>query len=72
MGKPSAADPLGQEPDPTSVAEMFEKVIDARIEMRLVGCTRGRFDGVPDQHLVLELIARGWAVFRPSPNGGTR
>jgi len=65
MGKPTASDPLGLEPDPTSVADMFEKVIDARIEKRLRGQTTDKFDGVPDLALVQELLTRGWAVFKP-------
>lgn len=65
MGKPAPGDPLGLKPDPQSVADMLEGVIDARINARVSGRTGDRFDGVPDTALVLELIARGWAVFRP-------
>lgn len=68
MGKPTPGDPLGQNPDPTSFADMLDAVVDARIEMRLVGRTNDRFNGVRDMELVQELLARGWAVFRPGVN----
>lgn len=68
MGKPTADDPLGTKPDPASFSEMLEAVVDARIEQRLRGRSSSRFNDVPDTHLVHELIARGWAVFRPRTN----
>lgn len=68
MIRPTPNDPMGQRPDPTSVSEMLEGVVDARIKMHLTGRTSEQFDGVPDLHLVHELLARGWAVFRPRTN----
>ncbi len=65
MGKPSASDPLGQRPDPTDFGDAMNAMIDARIEMRLRGRTNGVFDNVSDIQLVHEMLARGWAVFRP-------
>lgn len=69
MGQPSASDPLGQLPNPTSVADMLEGVIDARIRMHLRGRVSDRFNDVSDVMLVQELLARGWAVFRPQSQG---
>lgn len=68
MGEPRPGDPFGEKPDPTSFDDMIGSVVDARIEMRLRGRIDSRFDGVPDIHLVHELIARGWAVFKPKVN----
>lgn len=62
---PTLADPLGVRDNPASILGAFEKVIDARIEERLRGRTTERFDGVQDIALVHELLARGWAVFKP-------
>lgn len=69
MGAPTRDDPLGQNPDPTSITEMLEAVVDARIEQRLRGRASKLFDGVPDMQLVHELLARGWAVFKPGAAG---
>lgn len=44
---------------------MLEGVIDARIRMHLRGRVSDRFNDVSDVMLVQELLARGWAVFRP-------
>lgn len=65
MGKPTADDPLGQNPDPADAGDMFNALIDARIELRLRGRTSKQFEGVGDVALVNELLARGWAVFHP-------
>lgn len=68
MGQPSPSDPLGQRPDPTDLGDMLNAAVDARIEQRLAGRTGDRFNGVTDIELVRELLARGWAVFRPQAN----
>lgn len=68
MAEPTRDDPLGQRPDPTSMSEMLEAVVDARIERRIRGRSRDRFQGVADADLVLELLARGWAVYLPTGN----
>ena len=65
VGKPSPSDPLGQRPDPSDFGDAMNAMIDARIEQRLIGRTDERFSGVADVALVHELLARGWAVFRP-------
>ena len=65
MAQPTKDDPLGLRPEPTSIFEQMEQVVDRRIEWRLQGQTSHGFDGVPDMHLVHELLAQGWAVFRP-------
>lgn len=65
---PTAGDPMGTKPNPESVIGAIEAVIDARIERCLTGRSSTKFDGVPDVQLVHELIARGWAVFRPQAN----
>jgi hypothetical protein len=44
----------------------MERVVDARIEQRMRGLTAKRFHDVSDMVLVSELLARGWAVFRPT------
>jgi hypothetical protein len=69
VSEPTADDPHGLRPDPASFAEAMEKMIDARIEQRLRGRALKEMDGVPDMVMVHELIARGWAVFRPSTQG---
>lgn len=65
MSIPTKDDPFGMRPNPTSITEMLESVVDARIELRLHGRSRPKFDGVTDAELAMELIARGWAVFLP-------
>lgn len=67
MGRPTADDPLGQRPDPADFGDMLNSVVDAKIHNALRGRLDKRFDDVLDQHLVLELVARGWAVFWPGP-----
>lgn len=62
---PTRDDPLGQRPDPTDFFAAITKVVDERIGMHLQGRSSQQFDGVADLALVHELIARGWAVFRP-------
>lgn len=71
MGIPTASDPLGTQPAPTSIADMMEGVIDARIANAWRGRAQPCFDGVPDAQLVMELLARGWGVFRPSSQAPT-
>lgn len=66
MGTPSRDDPLGQRPDPGSFADALTTVVDERIKMHLRGRTSRSFDGTRDMDLVQELLARGWAVFRPN------
>lgn len=68
MGKPTPDDPLGQRPDPADFGDAMNAMIDARIEVRLRGRSRDRFQGIPDTDLVHELLARGWAVFLPQAN----
>ncbi len=68
MGKPTPDDPMGIKPDPASFDDMIGSVVDARIKMHMRGRASQDFDGVPDMKLVHELIARGWAVFRPAAN----
>lgn len=68
MGKPTADDPLGMRLDPTSISDMLEQVVDARIRVHLLGRTSDRFNDCTDMTLVHELLARGWAVFKPSAN----
>lgn len=65
MGKPTRGDPLGTNPDPSDFGDMLNDVVDRRIRAVLAGRTDAQFDGVPDTRLVLELLARGWAVYRP-------
>jgi hypothetical protein len=65
VGNPTANDPLGERIDISNFGQMVEAVVDARIERRLAGRTSKQLDGVPDSVLVHELIARGWAVFKP-------
>lgn len=62
--QPSGDDPLGQHTK--GFAEQLADLVDARVDYALRGRTRERYNGVPDQELVLELLARGWSVFRPS------
>lgn len=68
MANPTQGDPFGERKDLASFSDMLEGVVDARIEQRLRGRASRDFDGVPDTALVHELIARGWAVFRPKVN----
>lgn len=69
MGTPTRNDPLGVNPDPTSILEMLEGVVDARIKVQLSGRALGKFDNTSDMELVSEMLARGWAVFRPQLQG---
>ena len=66
---PTARDPLGQRaPDPgtdASFARGLAQLVDERIDVRLRGRASTKFDGVADMELVHELIARGWAVYKP-------
>lgn len=71
MATPTPSDPLGQRPDPASFAESMEAMIDARIDQRWRGFTGKQFANTPDAQLALELIARGWAVFRPTSQDKT-
>ena len=68
MGQPTSDDPLGQRPDFANFSEMLELHIDARIAQRLRGITGFQFNNTPDMALVNELLARGWAVFKPNSN----
>lgn len=66
MAEPTAKDPLGRRLDPADAGDMFNALIDKRIEMRVTGRTSNQFNAVGDWALVQELLARGWAVFRPT------
>lgn len=68
MSQPTKDDPFGERPDPTSFAEMMEQVIDARIAQAWRSRAITKFQGIPDGDLVAELLARGWAVFKPKVN----
>ena len=65
MALPTRDDPLGQRKDPASLYDAMEAMLDARIDQRLRGLTNARFHDVSDMALVAEILARGWAVFRP-------
>ena len=69
MGQPTANDPFGEKPDIGSFAAAIEAVVDERIMWHVRGRTGPQFDKVTDIALVQELLARGWAVFRPSTKG---
>lgn len=62
---PSASDPLGENRNPSSILGALENVVDARIKLHLSGRSSDRFADCTDMALVVELITRGWAVFRP-------
>ena len=71
MGTPISNDSLGLKPDRGSLAfviEVLEGVIDTRIAQAWRGRTQIAFSGMTDSQLALELIARGWAVFKPVVN----
>lgn len=68
MPDPTADDPLGQREDPADAGQMLEKLIDARIDRRWIGRASDQCRGIPDAVLAMELIARGWAVFKPQVN----
>ena len=71
---PSLTDPLGRNPPArgtdASFAQGLAQLVDERIDARLRGRASDRFNGVPDIDLVHELIARGWAVYKPRQQGG--
>jgi hypothetical protein len=48
-------------------AEGLSRLVDERINQRIRDRTDQRLAGIPDHVLVLELIARGWAVYKPQP-----
>lgn len=67
MGTPTISDPLGDRPNPASFADMMESLVDARIDQRWRGRATNRFDDVLTSDIILELLARGWAVYHPDP-----
>lgn len=71
---PSLTDPLGLNPPArgtdASFAQGLAQLVDERIDARLRGRASDRFHGVADMELAHELIARGWAVYKPRPQGG--
>ena len=72
MAKPTPSDPLGLRADPGSPeysGDSLAKMIDDRIAMNWCGRTTRELDGFADSVLALELIARGWAVFKPTIQG---
>ena len=70
MANPNLLDPFGKQADPASIAGALERVVDERIKLHLTGRSSQQFNGVADLALVHELIARGWAVFRPRSSEG--
>jgi hypothetical protein len=66
MGKPTANDPLGQRLDPSDLGDMLNAAVDQRIAHAWRGRAVADLSGFPDGALVLELVARGWVVYRPS------
>ncbi len=68
MGTPAKDDPLGQRPDPADFGDMLNQIVDKRIEQAWRWRHDTKLVSVPDMVLVSELLARGWAVFKPSPN----
>lgn len=66
---PSATDPLGLNDPPTpqqSFDEALRKVINSEIRSILRGRVSSTCDDIPDAVLAMELIARGWVVYKPS------
>lgn len=67
MGQPTASDPLGQIPDAT---ETFQSALQNMVRHEVTAILRGKtgdkFDGIPDQVIAMELIARGWVAYKPS------
>lgn len=69
MGNPSPGDPLGQRDPEDNFSRGLEKMIDDRIKFVTRPRTINRFHDVTEAELALELIARGWVVYRPrEPN----
>lgn len=66
---PSVHDPLGIMRPPAGTDASFARglaaLIDERIDHRLRNRTTSKLNGVPDMDMVHELIARGWAVYKP-------
>lgn len=55
-------------PEPANLGDMLNEAVDRRVDMRMRGRVKDQFNDVPDIDLVSELLARGWAVFRPREN----
>lgn len=72
--------PLGQliyrdpfEPELGSKADFADglnKLVDERVNYAMRNRTKRDFSGVPDVDLMMELIARGFAVWLPKPGQG--
>jgi hypothetical protein len=69
MGRPTADDPLGERDPEDNFTKGLEKLIDERIRHVVRGRSSPSYNGHSDLQLVTELIARGWAVFKPSTKG---
>lgn len=59
---PTPQDPLGLA-DPLEVA--LRNLVDERIARAWAGRTKQDFANTPDMLLCMELIARGWVVYKP-------
>lgn len=65
--KPTANDPMGQKPAPVDyLNEAVRMMLQQEIEQTLRGRTGDVFNGLMDQHIAMELIARGWVAYKPS------
>jgi len=65
--------PLGLRPDPASLSDMLDSVIDEKVAKAvrwhgISGPSGYDLEPVADMVPVRELLARGWAVLRPDTN----
>ena len=61
MSGPTPQDPLGLSP----LEQQLRDLVDSRIRLAWRTNSGGDFSGVPDAMLCMELIARGWVVYKP-------
>lgn len=63
MGQPTPNDPLGLRP--TSFEDALLRTIDERVALAWRARTVQSFDNTPDAVLAMELLSRGWVVYKP-------
>lgn len=61
MSGPTRDNPLGPSPFEAQITEL----IDSRIRFAWRTSNGGDLAGVPDASMCMELIARGWVVYKP-------
>ncbi len=67
MGTPTKDDPLGQKPDANDLfVAGVRDIIASEIRRQWQGRASATMEGIPNEVLAMELIARGWIAYKPS------